>query len=369
MLKVAVVINSSARSVGSDEIGLARSVIPEEDIYISNSIKESKKISALIVRKGYDVVLSMGGDGTLSWLMTDIRALYPRKRPAYGVLRGGTGNGVAGALGVGPYTREGILAEYGHAQDPGSLIEKAVLQVGDRIAPWFGIGLDAWVLRDYNVVKGKLDKLVHVLEKGAGIDSRLLREGNFAQRTMERLLFRLKKNRGVFDYAIAAAGLSFWRYAFNPLPEVTVRNISGDAYRLDRHGRYKGGPIPAGDNLCKGNFSFVSASTFPYYGFELQLFPFTESLSDKGYFQLRVSLMDVWESLGVLWGLLLKGKIVHDKVWDFACKEIEFEVKNPKGLPLQGGGDSMGRHKKVRIKMTKERFVQGARSAAPEPPK
>jgi diacylglycerol kinase family enzyme len=339
-LRVAIILNGNARSVEGTAINLVQSAVTDEAIFISHSEKEFPKIARQIVDGGFDVVLCGGGDGTFSRCVTDILNIAPGKPPAFGVLRLGTGNGVAEALKVASPSFKGISAELRQAKDPAARITKTLVKIGNRYAPFAGTGLDAWVLSDYNFIKETLNKIP----------------------------FIPKKNRGPLDYALAVTMFSAWRLAFSPLPKILIRNGGGKAYRIDFHGEKVGDTIRPGEILFNDSAAIVSASTIPYYGWGVRLFPQVNSLY-KNYFQLRVSGMRLDEALFQLPALFL-GTMEHEKIWDFACQDITIEVddKNyPKGIPLQISGDAMGKKKQVRIELAKIQAVLGSAAAAPDP--
>lgn len=349
--KIAIVVNKMARAVDDNVPNRIRDAITTEKLYVCSSLAQLKETAKKVVEKQFDVVLLGGGDGTFSRWVTEIMNLQPKKIPAFGVLRLGTGNGMAEALGASsvifsPFGTKGIAEELSMAKNPEARIEKTMLKIGGRYAPFAGMGLDAFILNDYDFIRSILDK-VPLLPK---------------------------KNRGAFDYALAVTAISFWRYATNPLPQVAIRNGAGKAYRIDFNGLPIGPAKPPGEILYRGHVSIVSASTIPYYGWGVRVFPQADKSIMSECFQLRISAMDVFETLFQLPALFL-GKMAHEKLWDFACQEVTIEVLNTpenkkyaRGLPLQISGDPAGRHKKVKIEIEKILAVRGAASAAPEPP-
>lgn len=349
-MRVAIVLNGNARGVTSDVINELRRHITDEKIYVSNSLEHAEKIAEKIIAAEFDVVMFGGGDGTFGAGITNIMALKPKKIPVFGVLRLGTGNGMAEALGVAPYetnlfVAKGIEEELMQAKNPAARINQAILRIGNIYGPFAGTGLDADILNDYRAIKKILDKVP----------------------------FLPKKNRGPADYALAVTILSFWRYAANPFIQVVVRNGAKKAYRIDRLGRQQDGTINPGEILYRGPASIVFASTIPYYGWGLRVCPQATSFLMNGRFQLRVSAMDVWETLYNL-PALFYGKFEHPKLWDFACKDITVEILNTsenkrysKGAPFQIGGDPHGRQTKVRIEVETIRAVKGSAAASPDP--
>jgi diacylglycerol kinase family enzyme len=349
-IRVAIVLNGNARGVTSAVINELRRHITDEKIYVSNSLEHAKEIAKKIIAAEFDVVMYGGGDGTFGAGITNILSLKPKKIPAFGVLRLGTGNGMAEALGVAPYeaslfVTKGIEEELAQAKKPAAWMDQAVLKIGDVCGPFAGMGLDAEVLNDYRAIKKLLDKIP----------------------------FLPKKNRGPADYALAITTLSFWRYAANPFIQIVVRNGAKKAYRIDRLGRRENTAFNPGEILYRGPASIAFASTIPYYGWGIKLFPQANSFLMNGRFQLRISAMDVWETLYSL-PALFYGKFEHPKLWDYACKDITIEVLNTaenkkylNGAPFQISGDPHGRQAKVRIEVETIRAVKGSVAAASDP--
>src|SRR5262245_23708976 len=109
--RVAVVLNANARRVDAETQRWVRSVVPERDLFLSRRIEECPGIAREIVHAGFDAVLWGGGDGTFANGVAEVvaatRALG-RRLPEMGVLRLGTGNAIADAIGAGKATPEGL---------------------------------------------------------------------------------------------------------------------------------------------------------------------------------------------------------------------------------------------------------------------
>src|SRR5262249_11198347 len=129
----------------------ARKVVPREDLFISTDIEAAQQIAQTIVDRRYDAVLAGGGDGTFVRCLSDVcahAARRGRKPPAVGVLRLGTGNAMADALGVvARRTMADVLASARRCA-PNRL---TMLSVAGRLSPFAGIGLDAQILEDYGI--------------------------------------------------------------------------------------------------------------------------------------------------------------------------------------------------------------------------
>jgi diacylglycerol kinase family enzyme len=324
--RVATVLNANARAV-SDE--LIRQILANadhpSDVFVSRSLEHAGFIARQIVRARYDVVLCGGGDGTFAQIVSDIVALRPRRMPAFGTLRLGTGNALASVLGATRADVRGVNADIRRAEDARSERDLNLLTVGDRIAPFAGVGLDSLILSDYNTVKRSVAKtpLSGLLEGGAG-------------------------------YATAIATRSLWRFTLGSLPFVTIRNEGAPAQRVDIQGRPIGAPVPRGEILFSGPAAVASASTIPNYGLGMRVFPQVDKYPDR--FQLRVGKLGAFSTLLKL-RELFNGTYDPPGINDFICTSVSMEVAEP--TPFQVGGDEVGKLRTMHIGMTSVRAIRG----------
>ena len=324
-LKVAVVLNGNARAVSDALIRDVRKAINQERLYVSRSLEQWKFIARRIVNKGYDVVLLGGGDGTFAQCVTDIMALQPSHVPTFGVLRLGTGNGLASALGVSKPNLRGLTTELRRARQASARHTLPMLRVEGRITPFTGVGWDSLILEDYNTVKrtfrGTL--LENVMQGGAG-------------------------------YAAAIAARSIPKAMFQPEPKLVIRNEGAPAPRVDIHGEPTGEVVPRGGILHSGPATIAACSTVPYYGLGLKLFPHALRRADR--FALRVAQVSVAKVLPRL-PALFAGEYEDESVYDYLCTSVSYHMDRP--TPLQIGGDEVGRRTSVKVGMTHIPVVWG----------
>ena len=102
--RVAVVLNGNARQVTDQLVESFDQVVGSGDLFLSRTLDEAHRIALAIVGAGYPVVLTGGGDGTFVQMVTSItreaRAVR-QEPPVFGLLKLGTGNSLAWALGAG----------------------------------------------------------------------------------------------------------------------------------------------------------------------------------------------------------------------------------------------------------------------------
>ena len=104
--------------------------------------------------------------------------------------------------------------------------------------------------------------------------------------------------------------------------------------------------------------AIAAASTIPFYGLGLRLFPQADQRTDR--FQLRVGNVGAFKALSRL-PALFRGTFDDPGVHDFFCSAVSIEVVKPS--PLQIGGDEVGVRERAEIGMTNVRGVHGRNAA------
>lgn len=325
-VSVAIVLNRNARGVNNATIKKVQALLTNEKLFVSHSLEESKAISRQIVDQRFDVVLCGGGDGTFMHCITDIMELSAKKPPAFGILRLGTGNAMAETLKAHGKSTSGLAQDLRAARYPESRMELPLLESEGRYAPFMGLGFDSMILDDYNRIKTQLHgkRIAPYLE-------------------------------GPLGYTVAIGSRTLWRSLKNPLPEVIIRNEGPVAHRIDVAGRVIGRPFYQGEVLYRGPVSMAAASTIPHLGMKLKMFPQVAQRKDR--FQLRIGLINPLKVL-VNMPALFRGEFEDEGIWDFRCSAISISATEE--VPIQMGGDLMGRRKDVLIRLAQLQAVQGA---------
>jgi diacylglycerol kinase family enzyme len=321
-LRVAVVLNGNARAVNEALVRELSQVVDGQALFVSRSMEQSRFIARTIVNRGYDVVVCAGGDGTFSQCVTDLLALHPRRIPAFGILRLGTGNALATTLGASEPDALGLAVDLHRASLPEAQIDLPLLRVEGRIAPFAGVGLDSLILEDYNRTRALLARAC------------------------------LRQLQGSAGYALSIATRSLWRFAFERWPVLTVRNEGAPTQRIDLHGRAVGPLIGRGGVIFHGQAGIAAASTIPYYGLGLKLFPQARQRDDR--FQLRLATMPAFEIVTRL-PALFRGELDDPRIQDYHCSAVSIAVERPAALQI--GGDEVGRRSQVQIGLTTVRAV------------
>jgi diacylglycerol kinase family enzyme len=320
---VAVVLNGNAKAVTESVIRELGQVVDGESVFVSQSTEQSRFIARTLIHRRYDVVFCGGGDGTFSQVVTDVLALAPARSPRFGILRLGTGNALATSLGASKANSLGLADDLRLARDPKALIDLPLLQVDDRLAPFAGFGLDALILEDYNGLKRRL---AHTPLAALG--------------------------QGAAGYTLSIAGRSLWRCMLERLPVVTIHNLGAPTRRMDLHGKPVGPTIPAGGLLYHGPATIAAASTIPYYGLGLKLFPQADQRTDR--FQLRVAVVGALKLVAQL-PALFRGELDDERICDFFCTAISIRCEQPQALQI--GGDQLGRRQQLTLRLRQVQAV------------
>jgi len=307
--RVAVVVNGNARSVTEDVISTLDQILAGGDLFVSRHIDEAKDIARALVEGGYGTVLTGGGDGTFTVMVTEVvRAARARGAPTprFGLLKLGTGNALAWVVGASPGIA-GVRADIEHLRaDQAASREIRLVSVEGYLSPFAGLGADAEVLRDYNETK----------------------------RALERTPLR-RMAAGPLGYAVAATTRSLPGYLSRKMPNVRVTIESGDAFEVDGSGQLKRLGLKPGATLFEGPTRIAALSTIPYVGFGFRLFPYTYLRPDL--MQLRLSTMGPMEfvqHLPDIWGGSYRNAA---STRDFLVDSIRIEA-DP-ATALQIGGD------------------------------
>jgi diacylglycerol kinase family enzyme len=306
--------------VDTETVRWAQKVVPADDLFLSRSLADGTRIADEIVARRYDVVLWGGGDGTF---VAGVQALYDaaarrgaRRIPQVGVLRLGTGNAMAEALGAGPATADGLADDLRRARAAEARRTVRMLQVEGKPTVFCGFGIDAQILDDFGATVGMLRR--------ARLDQTV-------------------KSAGL-RYFLSVASRSLPRFMLSQRAEIVAVNRGADAVRVDAGGNVIGKPIPAGRVLWRGQATMASAASIPYYGLSMRMFPHADGTD--GRFQLRLSDMGTAEALANL-PKIWKGHCDSPRLYDFLVERVELMVSRP--APFQSGGDLLGQRQAVTI--------------------
>ncbi len=329
--KVAVLLNANARKVTERVVRSLSHVVPEEDLFLSRSAADCRRIATQVVERRYDTVFTGGGDGTFVGFVNeihrqlDLRSRYfPQRAPRFGVLKLGTGNGLANLVNASSPRGEGFLDDVlrARANEVPGYRELDLLEVDGKLSPFAGMGVDGKLLNDYIWVKENLGK-------GA----------------MKRML------TGPGGYFSAVAFRTVPHYLTHSTKvECEVHNgPDAPAYRLGADGRTVE-EIPPGALILRGKVMMCAAGTIPFYGYALRMFPFAGQR--RGYMNLRLGAVGAVETLANLHNLWRGRWFPEGRVHDIHAKS--FTAKFARPMPFQVGGDAEGYRETLSVRVSEQ---------------
>jgi len=318
--RVAVVLNGNARQVTDELVESFDQLIGSGDIFLSKSLDEAHGIALNIVESGYPVVLTGGGDGTFVQMVTAItKEAHSRNQepPRFGLLKLGTGNSLAWALGAGT-SRKDVIADLTRLRHDSAYRDFRLIEVQDLLTPFAGAGFDALGLKHFHEVRSVVGRLPWIG----------------------------KRATGGLSYAISIPTLTIPQLALRPRTQVRIVN-RGAAERLDQNGQPSGPPIQEGEVIFEGACIAALVSTIPYWGFGVRVFPFADNRpADR--FCLRVvatSPLHVAAHMLSVW----KGTYRDENLIDVYAEDVEFEFDEPNEIEI--GGDPAGMTNSMRARL------------------
>ncbi len=322
--RIAVVVNGNARSVTDEVISTLDQILLGGDLFVSRHLEDSREIVKTLLSRGYGTVLTGGGDGTFTVIVSDLvreaRAQH-KPLPRIGLLKLGTGNALAWVVGASRAKGRGLAADIQRLREDAGSRSVRLVEVDGFLTPFAGFGVDAVVLRDHANVKAMLMKTP--LKRYAA---------------------------GALSYAVGSVTRSIPSYFIRPEPHCRVINEGGDAFRMGDKGQVVGQPIPRGEVIYEGPSKVAALGSIPYYGFGFRFFPFADERDDRMH--LRVSTIGPVQfvrSFPSIW----RGEF-HDPsvVFDYLVDAISIEMDPP--TVFQIGGDPRGERSKVTARLSPE---------------
>lgn len=221
---VAIVLNPTAGEQRTDERRLKslRALAgPRAVIFATEERGLVEAVAEGVKERGVDTVGVIGGDGTIAFVLSALtRAFGEARMPRIALLRGGTMNTTANALGVPRREPEELLRRL-LAGPPAAGIKQATLRVGDRVGFLFSTGAMVGFLDMlYEARRQKLGTRALSLLARGGWDA--LTGGELVERIEQPVLARLQVDtveHPLRRYTLLAAG-TFERIGlgFRPFP-------------------------------------------------------------------------------------------------------------------------------------------------------
>lgn len=319
--RIAVVVNGHAKSVTPQVIATLAQQIPADCLFVSQHIEEAQTIAESIIRQGFPLVMTGGGDGTFTVMVTELAAAAERQQrplPRMGILKLGTGNALSWVVGSTPVQKNQFRAELEqlshHPCRPLRMVD-----IEGYLTPFAGVGADAQVLTDYTATKNWLKKTP--LKPVAA---------------------------GLFGYAVSAVTRTLPGYLFKSIPRIRVINTGAPASSVHAPDTL----LPTGAVLFEGQATLCALSTIPFYGFGLRMFPFAEQRADRmhlriatiGSLQFVTHLKPIWE-----------GSYDNPRdLKDFLVESVRIESEPE--ADLQIGGDPQGKRSQFEARISAQTF-------------
>lgn len=310
--RTAVVVNGNAKNVNEDVIASIKRVLGERDLFVSQRLEQAPTIAQKIVERGYGTVLTGGGDGTFTVMVTEVVKAAEKAglgAPRFGVLKLGTGNALAWV--VGPSTlgsKNRPIEQQELLRGTGSK-KIQLVEVEGYLTPFAGLGADAQVLADYHATR---DALHGTLLQPFG--------------------------RGLCGYGVAAVTRSLPGAFRRPMPLVRIYNDGETAWRVTQAGVCYDQPIEKGQLIYEGKARIAALSTIPFYGFGMRLFPFADARSDR--MNLRVSTLGSGQFVRHMSGIWNGTYENTAHLFDYLVDRVRIEADH--ATDFQIGGDSRG---------------------------
>ena len=316
-VRAVAIVNGNARRLGGRLRRKLESALPG-GVRFTGSLAEARATIRAEVRRGVDLVVLGGGDGTVVMGLTLLGEACRGAgcaEPEISVLRLGSGNAIADTLGA---TGDPAADLERLARGEGRRRRMPLIEVVGVRAPFVGVGVDALLLEDQQAVARVVDRV-----PGA-----------------RRLL------GGASRYALSVALRSVPRFAAGERPQATVTNLGSAAIEMTRTGP-TGRLEPAGQVLWKGACTLVAGATIPFLGFGLKMFAFAGARD--GRFQLRCGDAGLFEILRST-PAAFRGEYFSEHVRDFLCDRVRIDLD--RDTFVEAGGELLGRRRHVELALS-----------------
>jgi diacylglycerol kinase family enzyme len=320
--RTAFLLNANARSVNRRTARALAEIVPEGDLFVSETLDDAERYSHAILRRGYQRVMVGGGDGTLVSAMNLFDRMQDRhgfQTPHVGLLKLGTGNAVAGML----RAKHPLLDAHHVASGGDTKIEHVdmVRTEEGTLTPFAGIGYDGEILNDYYAQQ----------EAAQGPAARFLSATSLG-------------------YLLAMITRTVPRHLKYKAPSVRVTSKRDAVYMKHTPDGDVPVDIPAGTVLFDGPAPLVTVSSVPCFGFGFKMFPFARQRA--GFMQVRICATPVPKILQHLFTSVWQGNFRHADLHDFLVQDVEITSERP--MPYQVGGDAAGERETLRFSVAEQ---------------
>ena len=313
-VRAVAIVNGTARGLrGRLRTRLERAL--PGGVRFTDSLDEARATIRAEVRRGVDLLVLGGGDGTVVMGLTLLGEACrgaSKAEPEIAILRMGSGNAIADTVGA----SEDVVEDLERiVRGAGRRRSVPLIEVLGVRAPFVGMGVDALLLEDQAAIARVVDRF-----PGA-----------------RRLI------GGATRYALSVALRSVPRFATGGRPNAIVTNLGAPAIAMGRDGA-TGRELQSGQVLWSGACTLVAGATIPFFGFGLKMFAFARSHPNK--FQLRcgdAGLFEIMRSTPAAF----RGEYFSDHVTDFLCDRVAIDLDQE--AAIEAGGELLGRQRRVEL--------------------
>ena len=321
-MRAVAIVNDHARRLTAGVRAGLEAALPG-GVRFTRSLDHARAVIYEEVRRGRDLIVLGGGDGTVVMglaLVAEACRGAGRPEPAIGVLRLGSANAIADAVGA-TGDPAGDLARV--VRGEGTWRPVPLIEVLGVRAPFVGLGVDAQLREDHRAVTQVIDRLPGARRRVGGAARDAI---SAAARD-----------------ALSVALRALPRLVRGPRAHAVVRNLGAPAIEMARSGP-TGREIAAGSVLWQGACTLIAGATIPFFGFGLRMFAFADVRRDR--FHLRCGDAGLFEILRRAPGAL-RGEAFSDRVHDFLCDRVGIELAV--AWPVQAGGELLDRSRSVEL--------------------
>jgi diacylglycerol kinase family enzyme len=313
-VRAVAIVNGNARRLRGRLRSRLERAMPG-GVRFTTTLDEARATIRAEVRRGVDLLVLGGGDGTVVMGLTLIGEACRgagRPEPAIAILRLGSGNAIADSVGASDDAVEDLARL---SRGAGTRRTVPLIDVLGVRAPFVGMGVDALLLEDQEAVGRVVDR-VPVARRLIG---------------------------GATRYALSVALRSMPRFAAGARPNAIVTNLGGPAIAMRREGA-TGREVAAGEMLWKGACTLVAGATIPFFGFGLKMFAFANSRTGK--FHLRCGDAGLFEIMRNT-PAAFRGDYFSEHVTDYLCDRVSIVLDRE--TAIEAGGELLGRRNHVEL--------------------
>jgi hypothetical protein len=321
--RYAVLLNARAKGWTGNLHQDVQRFVSATDLFLTDDFRQAERTVDKILAGDYDAIFTGGGDGTICYLMSALDERIAAGKldrddaPPIGVLRMGTGNAVASFLGAGPATEDLRALSAGA---PLIVHEVDMLRGPEGLFPFAGVGWDAEVLNDYEWLKDTV--------RDSAVENYVTGIGGYVASVFGRTVPKAVRQKPV---------------------DVCITNTGERALRIAQSGEIleEFGP---GQVLFEGPTKVCGASTIPYWGFKLRMFP--HAADRPGFAQLRCyngSVGWIVTHMRKYW----RGEFPAEDIDDFLVQNVRLEVRG-RPMPYQIAGDGVGYERQIEWQIAAE---------------